>query len=257
MSAWLPCPHAGDYPFDIAQVRRQWAALHAVDAEALPDDDAQLHAWALFHAGEFERAAEAGLAMGIDGLSVANRATAAYAALVEPHEKTRIALLRRVHIRACAHAAARPDQPNAWYWQGFALARYAEGIHVARALAQGLGAQVYHALRATLALDPHHAYAHVSLAGFQAAVIDKVGPLIAAMTYGALADTVLTHLRTAQQLAPDSPAVLYECAGALVQLEGQARIGEAGQLLERAARHDARDATERLWVELARTSLSL
>ena len=153
---------------------------------------------------------------------------------------------------ACAHAALRPRAANAWYWQGYALARYAEGIHVARALAQGLGTQVRHALETALALAPEHAGAHAALGGFQVAVIDKVGPLVAAMTYGARADSALAHLRQAERLAPDSPAVLQECASALLRLEGEARLAEATRLHERAAQLTARDAVERLWIELAR-----
>ncbi len=257
MNAWQPCPFVADYRFDADRMRADWQALHAVDDEPLPDSEALLQAWALFHSGRFEQAAEAGLALGIDGLSVANRATAAYAALVEPHEQTRVELFLRVHARACAHAAQRPQQPSAWYWQGYALARYANGIHVARALAQGLGTQVRTALETALALDPRHAYAHVALGTFQAAVIDKVGPLVGAMTYGAQAATVLDHLGQAQRLAPESPAVLHECASALLLLEGEARLDEATRLLEQAAQRPARDAVECLWVELARARLSL
>ena len=118
MSTWLPCPFAADYRFDAEQVRAQWPALHAVDAEPLPEADALLQAWALFHSGQFERASSAALALGVDGLSLANRATAAYAGLIEPQEQTRMELFKRVHSRACAYAAQRPGHPNAWYWQG-------------------------------------------------------------------------------------------------------------------------------------------
>ena len=257
MSTWLPCPYAADYRFDIGHVRALWPALHAVDAEPTPHSDALWHAWALFHSGQFEQATDAGLAVGVEGLAVANRATAAHAALVEAQETVRIELFKPIHARALQHAAQRPDQPNAWYWQGYALAQYAQGIHVARALAQGLGTQVRAALEATLALAPGHAYAHVALGAFHAAVIDKVGPLVGAMTYGARAEAALSHLREAQRLAPASPAVLYECAHALLMLDGEARLAEATRLQEQAAQLPARDAVERLWVELARASLAL
>ena len=257
MSTWLPCPYAADYRFDIGHVRALWPALHAVDAEPTPHRDELWHAWALFHSGQFEQATDAGLAVGVEGLAVANRATAAHAALVEPQETVRIELFKRIHARALQHAAQRPDQPNAWYWQGYALARYAQGIHVARALAQGLGAQVGLALRTTLALDANHAYAHVALGAFEAAVIDKLGPLVGAITYGVTAESALNHLQQAQRLAPDSPAVLHECAGALLLMDGSARLEEANRLQEAAAHATPRDAVERLWVELARTSLTL
>jgi tetratricopeptide (TPR) repeat protein len=257
MDAWTPCPFAADYVFDIVRVRSLWTELHAVDDEALPDDEALLRGWALFHSGRFQQAAEAGNALGLNGWSLANRATAAHAALVEPQESVRLDLFKRVHLQAAAQAVQRPQLANAWYWQGYALARYAQGIHVARALAQGLGTQVRAALRATLALDPNHAYAHVALGTFEAAVIDKLGPMVGAMTYGVTAESALQHLRDAQRLAPDSPAVLHECANALLLLDGRARLEEATRLQEAAARVTPRDAVERLWVELARTSLTL
>ena len=90
MTTWLPCPHAGDYAFlDADEVRAQWPRLHALDAEPLPRGEAALAAWALLHAGQFERAEAAGLAAGVEGLSVANRAATAHATLVEPGEKAR------------------------------------------------------------------------------------------------------------------------------------------------------------------------
>ena len=252
MNAWTPCPFAADYRFDADAVRAQWADLHRADGEPLPNDAALQAGWALLHGGRFEQAAAAGLGAGVEGLSLVNHATAVQATLLEPQERRRLDLFKDVHARACAHAALRPRAANAWYWQGYALARYAEGIHVARALAQGLGTQVRHALETALALAPAHAGAHAALGGFQAAVIDKVGPLVAAITYGARADSALAHLREAELLAPDSPAVLQECASALLRLEGEARLAEATRLHERAAQLTARDAVERLWIELAR-----
>ncbi|MCL1961644.1 MAG: hypothetical protein FWG56_07725 [Desulfovibrionaceae bacterium] len=257
MSAWLPCPYAADYPFDAARVRAQWARLHAPDAEPLPEDEAVLQAWALFHGGQFEAAEAAGLAAGWAGVPVANRAAAAYAALLEPHEKPRMDLYQRIHARARAHAAQRPREASAWYWQGCALWRYAQDIHIARALAQGIGSQVRGALETALELAPAHALAHAALGGFHAQVIDKVGPLVAAMTYGANASAALAHLRQAQRLAPDSAAVLLDFAAALIMLDSQAHLAEATRLQEQAAQVQARDAAERLWVELARTSLLL
>ena len=252
MNAWTPCPFAADYRFDADAVRAQWADLHRADGEPLPPDAALQAGWALLHGGRFEQAAAAGLGAGVEGLSLVNHATAVQATLLEPQERRRLDLFKDVHARACAHAALRPRAANAWYWQGYALARYAEGIHVARALAQGLGTQVRHALETALALAPEHAGAHAALGGFQVAVIDKVGPLVAAMTYGARADSALAHLRQAERLAPESPAVLQECASAWVRLEGEARLAEATRLHERAAQLTARDAVERLWIELAR-----
>jgi tetratricopeptide (TPR) repeat protein len=256
-ATWLPCPHAAQHRFDAAQVRAQWSRLHALDAEPLPADDRALQAWALFHGGQFQAAEAAGVQAGGAGLAAANRATAAYATLIEPHEKVRMDLYQRVHARALLQVGLRPGDASGWYWQGYALARYAQGIHVARALAQGMGVQIRAALETALLLAPDHAFAHAALGSFHAEVIDKVGPLVAAMTYGARADSALAHLREAQRLAPDSAAVLLELAAALVMLDGEARLAEATHLQEQAAHLSPRDAAEALWVDLARTNLSL
>ena len=71
MAAWIAFPHASDYPFTAASAKKQWARLHAGDAEPCPSDKKVLEAWALFHAGEFERATEAGLAVGGAGITAA------------------------------------------------------------------------------------------------------------------------------------------------------------------------------------------
>lgn len=257
MTHWLDCPHARDYAFDAADVRAHWQQLHVLDAEPLPRDDAVLRAWALFHAGQLQAAEAAGLAAGADGMSVALRAAALYATLIEPHEPARLERFRALHARASAFAAEAPDCAAAWYWQGFALGRHAQGIHIARALAQGVGTQVRAALGATLRLAPTHAFAHITLASFHAEVIDKVGPLVAAMTYGATSELAHVHLREALRLAPDAASVLVNGAQVLTLLEGEARLDEAVQMQQRAADLTARDAAERLWVELARAQLAL
>ncbi len=250
-------PHASEHRFDSNLLATQWQRLHVLDCESLPEDPAVLEGWVLFHAGDFEEAELAGLAAGRAGVSLANRAATAYAALVESSEKSRLDLFQNIHARASAHVTDEPDNPNAWFWQGYALWRYSQGIHVARALAQGLGTQIRAALEQALQLAPGHVYAHLALGGFDAEVIDKVGPLVGAMTYGARAEAARWHFREALRMAPDSAAAMVAYADALVTLEGEARLTEATQLYEQAASITARDAVEGLWVELARAGLAL
>ena len=57
----LPATTPRAYTYDAATLKKKWARLHAGDAEPLPKDDKVLAAWALFHAGEFQKATEAGL----------------------------------------------------------------------------------------------------------------------------------------------------------------------------------------------------
>lgn len=255
MAKWTAFPHLGDYQFDAASLKKHWARLHAGDTEPLPKDERVLDTWALFHNGEFQQAAEAGLELAGDGITVANKATAIYANYLEKKEKTKLDLFMAVAQRAEAQAAQDPKNPNAWYWQAYALGRYSQGISVAKALAQGLGSKVKEALEKTIKLQPKHADAHIALGAFHAEVIDKVGSLIGGMTYGAKKDVGLKLFQDALKSNPSSAIGMIEYANALVMLEGDKRMKEATKLYEQAAASEPLDAMERLDVELATAEL--
>ncbi|APW36516.1 hypothetical protein RD110_04255 [Rhodoferax koreense] len=256
MPQWSPFPHAGDYAFSPASVRKSWARLHLGDTEPLPKDARVLEAWTLFHNGDFERAAVAGVKAGGAGITAANKATAIYATYLEPKEKTKLDLFMEVAARAEAQAKAEPDNANAWYWHAYALGRYSQGISVAKALAQGLGSRVKDSLERTIKLAPKHIDAHIALGAFHAEVIDKVGALIGSMTYGAKKDVGLKLFQEALRLNPGSVIGMIEYANALVMLEGDKKMAEATKLYEQAAASQALDATERLDVEMARSELA-
>lgn len=256
MAKWTAFPHLSDYPFDAATVRRDWARLHAGDAEPLPRDDAVLAAWVFFHSGEFQRAAEAGLKAGGDGITVANKATCIYANYLEKKERNKLDLLLEVAQRAEAQAAEDAKNANAWYWQAYALGRYSQGISVARALAQGLGSKVKEALEKTIKLQPKHADAYIALGAFHAEVIDKVGTLIGGMTYGAKKETGLRLFQDALTLNPGSAIGMIEYANGLVMLEGDRKMKEATKLYEQAAHSKPMDAKERLDTEMAKAELA-
>ncbi len=255
MAKWTAFPHLGDFHFDGASVRKHWARLHAGDAEPLPQDPEVIEAWCFFHNGEFQRAAAAGLKAGGGGITVANKATAVYASYLEKKEKTKLDLFMEVAQRAQAQAAQDAKNPNAWYWQAYALGRYSQGISVAKALAQGLGSRVKESLERTIKLQPRHADAYLALAAFHAEVIDKVGSLIGGMTYGAKRETGLKLYQDALKINPSSPIGMIEYANGMVMLEGDTRMKEATKLYEQAAGSRPMDAMERLDVELAKAEL--
>ena len=255
MAKWTAFPHAGDYAFDAASLKKHWARLHTGDAEPLPKDADVLKAWILFHNGEFQKAAEAGLKTGGDGITVANKATSIYATYLEPKEKTKLDLFMEVAAQAQAQAEAQPHNANAWYWHAYALGRYSQGISVAKALAQGLGSKVKESLEKAIKLSPQHADARIALGAFHAEVIDKVGSLIGGMTYGAKKDTGLKLFQEALKLNPGSAIAMIEYANAMVMLEGDKKMKDATRLYEQAATCTPADAMERLDVELAKAEL--
>ena len=255
MAKWTPFPHAGQYQYDAAQLKKHWARLHTGDAEPLPKDAKALQAWAHFHNGEFQEAAQLGLAAGGAGVTAANKAIAIYANYLEKKEKTRLELFTQVAEQAQAQAQENPENANAWYWHAYALGRYSQGISVAKALAQGLGSKIRESLEKAIALAPTHADAHIALGAFHAEVIDKVGALIGGMTYGAKKDKGLKLFQEALRLNPDSAIAMIEYANALVMLEGDRKMREATALYEKAAASKPQDAMEQLDVDLARAEL--
>ena len=259
MAKWTAFPYTStDYSYDAAALKKKWARLHAGDAEPLPKDDKVLAAWQHFHAGEFQKAAEAGLklhAAGVSGaLTVANKAQAIYATYLEASERNKLALLLEVAERAERRAGEAPKEANAWYCMAYALGRYSQGISIAKALAQGLGARVKSALETTIQLAPKHADAHIALGAYHAEIIDKVGSLLG-RTQGASKDAGLANYRTALKLNPGSAIAMVEYANGLVMLEGDKRMKEATQLYEDAAKVEPQDAMERLDVEMAKAEL--
>lgn len=253
MAKWTAFPYPL-YAFDAATLKKQWARLHAGDAEPLPTDAKLLEAWALFHAGEFQKAFDAGLKLGGDGLTLANKAQSIYASYLEKSEKVKLAMFQEVMQRAQAHREAEPLNANAHYCLAYATGRYGQGISVTKALAQGLGAQLKHALETTIKLAPKHADAHIALGAFHAEVIDKVGSLLG-KTQGASKASGLAMFQQALKLNPTSAIAMVEYANGLVMLEGEKKMKEAETLYADAAACTPTDATERLDVEMAKAEL--
>ena len=255
MAKWTAFPYPADaYTYAAAALKKQWPRLHAGDAEPWPRDEAVRSAWALFHAGQFRKAFDAGLKAGGAGITVANKAQCIHAHYLEKSEGAKLQMFLEAAERGEAQQQAEPGNANAWYWQAYALGRYSQGISVVKALAQGLGSKVKHALETTIQLAPKHADAHIALGSFHAEVIDKVGKLIG-HTQGADAVTGLRMYQQALALNPTSAIARIEYANGLVMLEGDRRMAEAERLYEEAAACTPMDAMERLDVELAKSEL--
>ncbi len=254
--AWTKFPHPDDaYVYTPASLKKAWARLHVGDAEPLPKSAALLEAWIAFHAGHFEQAAKLGLDIGVEGYSVAHKATCIYATYLESNEKKKIATFEEVAERCERQQAEQPDNPAGYYWHAYSLGRYAQGISVVKALSQGVGAKVRNSLDKTLALAPKHADAHIALGAYHAEIIDKVGSMIGGLTYGAKKDEGYKHFKKALELNPESAIARIEYANALVMLDGKKKMDEAVALYEAAAACTPVDAMERLDVEAAKEEL--
>ncbi|HWL72528.1 MAG TPA: hypothetical protein VNQ74_01490, partial [Burkholderiaceae bacterium] len=189
------------------------------------------------------------------GANVANKSQAIYANYLEANDKKKLDLFDEVAKRAEKLQRDQPKNANAFYWQAYALGRYAQGISIAKALAQGIGGKVKTALETTIKLAPKHADAHIALGAYHAEVIDKVGAMIGGLTYGAKKDAALKNYQAALKLNPDSAIARIEYANGLVMLEGQKGLKQAEKLYAEAAAMDAMDAMEKLDVEQAKAEI--
>jgi len=253
---WAAFPYQDKaYVHDAAGLRKSWARLHRGDCEPLPRDAAALDAWRHYHAGEFAAAVAAGRKAGGAAINAAVKAQMIYANYLEPAEKTKLALLEEAAGWGEERRHEAPKDANGHYLYAYALGRYSQGISIAKALAQGYGGKIKDALATAIKLEPKHADAHIAYGSYQAEVIDKVGSIVAAMTYGAKKDSALEHYQKALKLNPDSAIARIEYANGLIVLYGKARMADAEKLYQEAAAFKPADAMERLDVELARSEL--
>src|SRR6266516_7174970 len=253
---WTKFPHADKaYVYDDAALKKHWSRLHRGDCEPFPKDAAVLDAWRLYHAGDFQQAVEAGNAAGGAGVNAAIKAQSIYANYLEKADTAKLALFEEAAAWAEKRRREAPKDANVHYLYAYALGRYSQGISVAKALAQGFGGKIKDALTAALKLAPGHAEAHTAYGAYQAEVVDKVGGLIAGVTYGAKKESALEHYQKALKRHPESAIARIEYANGLILLFGKARLDEATKLYEQAAKCKPMDAMERLDVELARSEL--
>ena len=277
--AWKSFPYpAAYYDYSGVALQKCWSRLHQGDCEPYPAAASlkkliSTHpdlkrsmsveqaaktlqaAWRAYHYGDFGQAIEVGLSVGPLGYNVANKAANVYATYLEAVEKRKLALFLQSVERAEELQACAASIPNAWYLHAQALGRYAQAISVVEALAQGLGGKVKACLERTIALEPHHADAHIALGAYHAAVIDKIGALVGGLTYGASTDSGVKHFETALKFNPHSAIARIEYANGLVMMFGKSKMAQATRLYEDAAKCVAADAMERLDIELARSEL--
>ena len=253
---WVKFPYADkSLDRDEAAVKKAWARLHRGDAEPAPRSAGVLAAWTAFHAGRFADAVELGREAGGAGVNAAVKAQAIYANYLEKNDKAKLALFDEAAAWADERRREAPKDANAHYLYAYALGRYGQGISVAKALSQGFGGKIKDALTTAIKLEPKHADARIAYGAYQAEVIDKVGGIVAGVTYGAKTDAAVGCFEQALELNPDSAIARVEFANGLLLLFGKSKIADAEKLYREASATAPADAMERLDVELAKSEL--
>ena len=277
---WMPFPHDSKlFHYAGAKLKSHWDRLHIGDCEPFPDEvtleqlietypalkpkgtlktaaKALQDAWRAYHEGDFGKAVEKGVSVGQLGYNVANKAVNIYATYLEKdHDRRNVELLQVVR-RAEDLQEHAPTIPNAWYLHAQALGRYSQALSIAKALAEGTGAKVKHSLEEALKLEPKHADANIALGLYHALVIQKLGSMVGALTYGASKEAANEHFERALKLNPGSAISRIEYANGLVMMYGKAKLQQATGFYEKAAACEAADAMECLDIELAKEELA-
>lgn len=256
MTAWneFPYPNAA-FEFVGPALKKAWKKLHLGDCEPFPGNADLQQAWRLFHTGDFQAAVNLADQLGLQAHAVANKATGIYATYLEDDETRQIECFKTAINRAEKAIRTFPDDPNAHYFHAFNLGRYSQSISVIKALKQGIGGKISQSLGKTLDLQPNHAEAHIAMGMYHAEIIDKVGKMLGAVTYGASEKEALRHFETALELSPDSPIAHIEYGNGLYLLYGDARLDEVTELYIKAAEMKPKDAMEQLDIAAAQAEL--
>jgi len=253
---WAAFPHDNSaFVYEGAALKKNWAQLHKGDAEPFSSNKEVEQAWRLFHAGDFQAAFETGIAAGMEGYNVANKAACIYFNYLETSDDKKQKAFEEIAARCEALQAAQKKNANAFYWHAYALGRYGQLIGVAKALTQGIGGKVRASLETAIELEPKHADAHIAMGTFNAEVIEKVGAMIGKMTYGVSKDAAVEMYEKALKLNPGSAIARTEMADGLYRLFGDKKMKDVERLYAEAAAITPADAMECLDVEAAKAEL--
>lgn len=231
------------FDFNGERLHAHWKALHTGDCEPFPDEKraaaliksvgksapkglaagelapALQDAWRAFHAGDFQQAYEAGIALGPVGASVAAKALGIHTTYLVKKDAERLARFQEVAALSEAAVAALPKEANSHYRLAFGYGRYGQGLSIAKALKMGLAGKIKQALDTCLQLEPKHAEAHLASALWHAEIVGKVGTTLAGLTYGAKRKLAEQHMQSALKLAPKLPIVHVEHAQMILLLD--------------------------------------
>ena len=278
MSKWNSFPHDNAaFRYEGDKLLEAWPELHRGDRVEFPDADwvqqcleqypdakpeefdgdysaladTIQNAWRSYHAGDFQQATVLASQCGQLAHGPANKAAGIYSTYLEPDEATAQACLLSAVKRAEAAIEVLPDDPNSHYFHAFTLGRYSQSISIVKALSQGLGGKIQSSLENALYLQPEHADANIALGAYYAEVIEKVGKMLAKLTYGATPAKALKHFERALELTPDAPIAHIEYGNGLYLLSGDDRLDEVTDLYVKATELQPIDAMAKLDIEAA------
>ena len=202
--------------------------------------------------GRFVEAAELGEALGTsEGYALAAESLAIHGYYIAGEDEQPELFARA--IRAADEAIRLdPDSPEAHFQSAHAIGREAQTVSVMEALNRRYARRIRQAADEALRLDPEMVEAHLTLASWHAEIVNKMGRLVAGMTYRATGRDALEHYEKALALAPNEKTVYLEYANGLLLLNRNRNRNreQARELLSQANEIPPEDAYDRILHDL-------
>ena len=206
--------------------------------------------------GRFVEAAELGEALGTsEGFALAAESLAIHGYYIAAENEQPELFARAIRD---AEEAIRldPDSPEAHFQSAHAIGREAQTVSVMEALNRGYARRTREAAEEALRLDPEMAEAHLTLASWHAEIVNKMGGLVARVTYRATRRNALDYYEKALELAPDEKTVYLEYSNGLLLLGRNRNREQARELLSRGLQIPPRDAYDRIIHDLTAERLA-
>ena len=250
---WLACPvDMGDLDLAGDKLREQWGRLHSGNREPFPESVRLQEAWRHYHLGNFSHVVSIGLEVRGQGLVPAAFATTIYAQYIEQDGKRKSELFKEA-MALCKEAEVNAPSANVHYMYAVTMGRYSQCVSMVEALTQGYAGKIKDQIEKCLALEPEHAEAHVTFAGWHAAVTDQAGALMGRMMYGATQDAAHEYYEQGIRLASESVVPYIEYARGLEVMYGS--DSGIAKNLKHAMQLTPLDAMQRLDQQQARRQL--
>lgn len=267
---WHRFEHHQRFEVSREALRERWSMLHRRDTEPFPDaeriravaadlgrkppEDAEAvaramqDAWRAYHAGRLREAYRRARAQGPYGYYLAERTWVAYTGTLAPKDRRR-ALLEAAVARIEAHPQPRSTvRLNAYWVQGLLLGQYSRYVSTTEARSRDIPDRVKRVLDWVLEQRPEHAQAWINLGAYHAEIIQRVGWLLAGVTYGANAEDAASAFRRGLSLAPGMAVGYGEAAMGLHRIDAEAfgdRIRRYANTLRNLEPKDAEDFLEK------------
>ena len=211
---------------------------------------------AAFDEGRFVEAAELAEALRTSqGYALAAESLAIYGYYVAAQDE-QSALFQRAIQAAEEAIRLAPANPEAHFQSAHAMGRDGQNAGVMEALNKGYARRIRQANEEALRLDPELAGAYLSLAAWHVEIVNKMGRLVAGMTYRASRREALEHYDRALELAPDEIVVFWEYANGLLLLNRNRNREQARDLLSRGLEIPPGNAHDRILHGLAAERLA-